>query len=110
MTPVSISRGHMREPVVVTRLALFIYSGSIALCFCVVIALGVWYTIDRRNQAADRVQYQSAQIQRLQDVTSQLKKITSPTPEQYRQQIKEGIQRCLDEPECKKLFPTIEDK
>lgn len=109
LAAVTVEQGRWKSPVVVTKLSIFIYSAAIALCFCVVIALSVWYLLDRRQQAADRAEEQQEQIAQLQSVTRQLRVIQNPTPEEYRARLKEGIERCLQEPECKRLFPTIEN-
>jgi uncharacterized protein HemX len=108
MTPVTVEQGGWRKPVVVTRLALFIYSGSIALCFVLIIGFGVWYLLDRRATVNERSKNQAAEIQKLQKITDQIRTITSPTPQEYKVQLKKGIERCLKEAECRKLFPTID--
>lgn len=42
-------------------------------------------------------------------VLRKLRQLTQPTPAEYREQLKEGIKRCLSEPSCKDLFPTLKD-
>jgi hypothetical protein len=40
-------------------------------------------------------------------VTNELHRLTHPTPAQYRDQLRDGLKRCLREPACRKLFPAL---
>lgn len=90
-------------------MAIFIYSAAIALCFVAVIGFGIWYLLDRRSQVNERAEEQKVEITQLREITAHLQEIENPTPEQFRARLKEGIERCLKEPSCKALFPTIDD-
>jgi hypothetical protein len=104
LAPVKVEAKGWRAPVVVTRLSLYIYSGAIALCFVMVIGFGVWYLLDRRDTAAQHAQEQQAEIQQLQQVTNDLNTVKNPTPEQFKARVKEALQSCLNDPDCKKLL------
>jgi hypothetical protein len=104
LAPVQIETKGWKSPVVVTRLSLYIYSGAIALCFVLVILFGVWYLLDRRDTAAQHAQEQQAEIQQLQQVTNDLNAVKNPTPEQFKLRVKEALQSCLNDPDCKKLL------
>lgn len=62
--------------------------------------------------AVNRVQEESIQNNRdrIADIKREqerLDTLLNPTPEQYRRRLREGIERCLREPECRRLFPKI---
>lgn len=106
-----------RTPVVITRIGLLIYSLVIGLAIAGIIVIGALYLHDRRartsdalkaNQAANAANHQA--IKRLDALTAELQRLTNPTPQQYREALKEGIKRCLQEPECRKLFPNITEQ
>jgi hypothetical protein len=46
-------------------------------------------------------------IQVNHDAIRRLNRLTHPTPAQFEEDLKTGIQRCLRSPECRKLFPSI---
>lgn len=98
-----------RTPIVITRLTAAVYSGLISMCFVLVIVAAVFYLNDRHTQTVNRQKHDASQIAQLQAVTRDLKAITNPTPDQYKQQLSEGIKRCLQTPECRKLFPKISE-
>lgn len=96
-----------------TRRGLFIFSLLLGLALAGVVLLGIYgyFQFDSQN---DDIGVQSdanaLAIKRLDRVTKELKKITNPTPAQYRKALKADLERCLREPECRKLFPGIAKK
>lgn len=88
---------------IVTRRVLGLYSAILGLTLAGLVALIVLVL----SALGDKVTDNSTEIERLDSLTAQLRALTHPTPAQYREQVRVGIQRCLREPACRRLFPGL---
>ena len=55
----------------------------------------------------NEIQNNRDSIQRLDRVTGELRALTDPTPEQYRQQVADGLKRCAQEPACRNAIRSL---
>lgn len=73
--------------------------GAISFCLVLIILVGATGLLWINSVAKENRQ----SIHRLN-------RLTNPTPQQFREDLKRGLKRCLREPECRRLFPKIRVK
>lgn len=78
-----------------------VYNILLGLAIAGIVVLGVIVALDITGKIASN----QAAIHRLDRLTKRLDRLTNPTPAQFREQLREGLRRCLAEPECRRLFP-----
>jgi hypothetical protein len=84
---------------VVNEKGLRIIAIALSLAGVLLVAAGLWGFFTLRSVSRDNAK-----------ALKQIRTILNPTPEEYREQLKRGIQLCLREPECRELFPQIDPK
>lgn len=67
----------------------------------------VWIALEINRLQEAQIDSNAARIAEVERVQEALRKLTQPTPEEYREQLKQGIKRCLQAPECRRLFPGL---
>jgi hypothetical protein len=80
----------------VSRRGWLIYSIAVSVAICLAIGGGVVMFLKLNELTKDN----HTSIRRLD-------RLTHPTPAQFREDLKNGIKRCLAEAECRRLFPGI---
>lgn len=84
---------------------------AMAVTLLVVVIIAIRVTDIQRDdiqQNKKQIRIQKKTDRQLKSAVRELRRLTNPTPEEYRKQLQEGLKRCLREPACRRLFPAIQ--
>lgn len=91
----------------VTRRQLLVAGAIVGVAMALTLGAVVWIAFRINDFQQDQIA-KNTKINEKQDaLIDGLRKLTNPTPEEYRRALKEGIERCLKEPTCRELFPRL---
>lgn len=112
------------RPVTFVTMDQFVYAGLVlgvvlAILGCAV-AYVIWHGGNEQDDADATKQHQiddntarvndlAVVVETLNAVVNRLNAVTNPTPDQFRRQLREGVRRCLAEPDCRRLVPGVEN-
>lgn len=105
-----------RPVVYLSRRTALVGGAIIGVGMAMTIAAVVWIALavndvqnGRIEDNENRNRQQARQLREQRRITEELRQLTNPTDEEYRRQFRRGIGRCLREPSCRRLFPTLSE-
>lgn len=91
----------------VTRRTFLIGGAIIGVALAFMLGAVVWIAVTVNDLQQAEIARNAHDIARLDRVTNGLRKLTHPTPAEYRDQLRSGFRRCAREPSCSVILRRL---